>query len=136
MLKVKRYFTKEKPSTLLDVTPFADIVFLLLIFFMLSSTFVVEPGIKLRLPKSKTAEIEQDDKIILTVSADKKIYLADRLIDIDDVEKQIKLMLSEKEKTVILRADGSVNYGLVIDVLDKAKLAGAKKIAVATEKKK
>lgn len=135
MLKVKRYFTKEKSSALLDVTPFADIVFLLLIFFMLSSTFVSEPGIKLRLPKSKTAEIEPEDKIIISLSAGGNVYLNNRQTTVEELEEQIKLMLFEKERTVILRADKAVNYGVVIDVLDKAKLAGAKKLAVATEKK-
>ncbi len=120
---------------MLDVTPFADIVFLLLIFFMLSSTFVVEPGIKLRLPKSKTAEIEPDDKILISISQTGEIFINNQKTPIDAVEEEIKLLLAEKQKTVVVRADKAVNYGVVVEVLDKSKLAGAKKLAVATEKK-
>lgn len=134
-MKIKRFFTKDKPITPLDVTPFADIVFLLLIFFMLSSTFVVEPGIKLKLPRSKTAEIDPNDKIIITLTSDNKIYLNEKEIQIETLEHSLRLLLSDRQRAVIVRADSSTRYGDVIEILDKVKLAGAQKLAVATEKK-
>lgn len=134
-MKIKRFFTREKPSSPLDVTPFADIVFLLLIFFMLSSTFVAEPGIKLNLPKTQTSEIDPDDKIIISINADEAIYLNNKRSSIEALEAELKKLLMSGEAAVVLRADKSVRHGLVMEALDKAKLAGAKKLAVATEKK-
>ncbi len=137
MINLRRFFTTQKKnsSALLDVTPFADIVFLLLIFFMLSSTFVSEPGIKLNLPKTKTAEIDPDNKIIVTVSPDETIYINDKRTTLDEVESEIKVLLMSKPSSpVILRADKNVKHGVVVSLLDKARLAGAKKLAVAAER--
>ncbi|PKN02212.1 MAG: hypothetical protein CVU77_01970 [Elusimicrobia bacterium HGW-Elusimicrobia-1] len=134
-MKIKRFFTREKPASPLDVTPFADIVFLLLIFFMLSSTFVAEPGIKLNLPKTQTAEIDPDDKIIISINSDEAVYLNNRRSSLDNLESDLKKLLMSKDASVVLRADKSVRHGMVMDALDKAKLAGTRKLAVATEKK-
>lgn len=130
----KRRFFQSEPH--LDVTPLADIVFLLLIFFMLSSTLVIEPGIKLKLPKAKTSEVQSDDKIILSITKDSKIYVNDRQVALSRLEDEIRALLSmRREKTLVVRADKSVSHGLVVQALDKAKLAGAKNLALAAEKK-
>jgi len=135
MMKIRKFFaTQRSASPVLDVTPLADTVFLLLIFFMLSSTFVSEPGIKLNLPKTRTAEIDPDDKIIVSVSTDETIYINNRRTTLDELESDIKTLLMSKPAPVVLRADKNVRYGLVVSVLDKARLAGAKKLAVAAEK--
>lgn len=113
-----------------------DIVFLLLIFFMLSSSFLVEPGIKLKLPKTKTAEIQAERKLIVTITQDNKIYLNDKLIKLEKLEEELRLLLPlDEERLLIVRADTQVTHGLVIEILDIAKLAGAEKLAIATEKK-
>jgi biopolymer transport protein ExbD len=123
-------------TSLLDTTPMTDIVFLLLIFFMLSSSFLIEPGIKLKLPKTKTAEIQAERKLILSITQDNKIYLNDQLIKLEKLEEELRLLIPlEEERFLIIRADAEVKHGLVTEVLDIAKSAGAEKLAIATEKK-
>ena len=121
---------------LLDVTPMADMVFLLLIFFMLSSAFLIEPGIRLKLPATKTAEIQSDRKLILSVKKTGEIFLNDRPIRLEALEKELRLLLPlHTEKLLIVRADKEAMHGIIVDILDKAKLAGAERLAIATEKK-
>lgn len=130
-MKLDRKFTKRIPS--LDVTPMADMVFLLLIFFMLSAAFLIEPGIKLRLPKTKTAEIHAERKLIISIKDTGEIFLNDRKIAIENLERELRAIIPlHKEKLVILRADKNTKHGIVVTVLDKVKLAGCEKLAIAT----
>jgi biopolymer transport protein ExbD len=133
-MNFRRRFLQSEPK--LDVTPLADIVFLLLIFFMLSSTLVIEPGIKLKLPGARTSEIQAGDKIVVSVTEKNEIIVDDREIKLDNLEAELKaMMMSRREKYVVIRADKKVSHGLVVSVLDKAKLAGAKNLALAAEKR-
>lgn len=128
---------RKRPDSfqMVDVTPMADIVFLLLIFFMLSSTFVIEPGIKIRLPKAKTSMIQPEEKVILSITKDNKIYINDRRVRAKTLVDEIRKSLAgKKDKLLILKADSRVLHGMVVEVLDKAKLAGAEKLAIASEK--
>ena len=126
----------KRKSSLLDTTPMTDIVFLLLIFFMLSSSFLVEPGIKLKLPKTVTSEIQEKKKLVVSIKEDNSIYLNDRPVHKSALEEELKLLLpADEERLMIIRADARVLHGLVTEVLDIAKSAGAEKLAIATEKK-
>jgi biopolymer transport protein ExbD len=127
---------KHKPSTtLIDLAPMTDMVFQVLLFFIISSSFVVEPGIKINLPKSQTSEIQIHQKMVITIDNNHQIFVDKKLVELKDLEKKIKLLLPYyKEKIVIIRADKTVPHGLVVEVMDKAKIAGAEKLAIATEK--
>lgn len=133
-MKLNRRFKRTAPT--LDVTPMADMVFLLLIFFMLSSAFLVEPGIKLKLPKTKTAEIQTEQKLIISIKDTGEIFLNDREIALKDLERELRAILPlQKEKLAIIRADKNTKHGLVVEVLDRVKLAGCEKLAIATTAK-
>jgi biopolymer transport protein ExbD len=132
MRKIRKNHIRS--SLILDLTPMADMVLLLLIFFMLSSSFLVEPGINLKLPKTKTAEIQTENKIIISIKESGEIFLNNREIKIDELEYELRTLLPlQKDKVVIIRADKESRHGLVVKVLDKAKIAGAEKLAIATE---
>lgn len=123
----------HRTPPLLDVTPMADMIFLLLIFFLLSSAFLIEPGIKVKLPKTKTAEIQAEQKLMVTIKASGEIFLNDKKITIENLDKELRAILPlQKEKLVIIRADEDVKHGIVVEVLDKVKLAGCEKLAIAT----
>ncbi|MDI6640819.1 MAG: biopolymer transporter ExbD [Elusimicrobiota bacterium] len=130
-MKLGRKFKRTAPA--LDVTPMADMVFLLLIFFMLSSAFLVEPGIKLKLPKTKTAEIQAEQKLIISIKDTGEIFLNDKKIVLENLERELRAILPlQKEKLVIIRADKNTKHGVVVEVLDRVKLAGCEKLAIAT----
>lgn len=132
-MKLKR--VKKSSVSLVDLAPMTDMVFQVLLFFILSSSFIVEPGIKVNLPKSQTSELQVQQKLIITVDKDQQIFIDNKLVVFEDLENKIKLMLPYyPEKIVVIRADKTVPHGLVVKIMDIAKIAGAQKLAIATEK--
>lgn len=125
----------NKTSASFNLTPLIDVVFLLLIFFMLTTTFVnLENRIKVDLPTGDFAAAEPSENIIVTITENNTIYLNGKLIDplklTESVTAKIK---DEPEKIVILEADKNVLHGKVIRVLDLLKKGGAERIAIATQ---
>ncbi len=133
-MKFKR---RSHPFIRSDAAPMADVVFLLLIFFMLSSSFIIQPGIKIKLPEAITSQAQLERQLILTVSKDKKIFLNEKRIAMKDLLPELKnVFLDRKDKVLIIKADKRVLHGTVVEIMDKAKLAGAEKLAIATEVKR
>lgn len=133
-MKLKRDKRRDLVS-LIDLAPMTDMVFQVLLFFILSSSFIVEPGIKVNLPKSQTSEIQVQQKLMITVDKNQQIFIENKVVPLENLEEKIKLLLPYySEKLVIIRADKSVPHGLVVKIMDIAKLAGAEKLAIATEK--
>lgn len=134
-LKFKRSHRIENPP---DITPLIDVVFLLLVFFMLSTTFIVQPGIKVTLPKSSAEKIKKEkDEIEVTIAKDGTLHVEGKEITLD----RLKALFEEsaaagKESTAIINADESVAHGRVVEVMDIAKEAGISKLAIATETKR
>lgn len=125
----------NKKDASFNLTPLIDVVFLLLIFFMLTTTFVnLENRIKVDLPTGDFAAAESSENIIVTITENNTIYLNGKLIDplklTETVAAEIK---DEPEKIVILEADKNVLHGKVIRVMDLLKKGGAERIAIATQ---
>jgi len=134
-VKLRKILKNKGTSSLIDLAPMTDMVFQVLLFFILSSSFIVEPGIRVNLPKSQTSELQVQQKLMLTIDENQQIFVDKKIIPLDDLERQLKLMLPYySEKIVVIRADKSVPHGLVVKVMDIAKIAGAEKLAIATEK--
>jgi biopolymer transport protein ExbD len=127
----------KRDESRFDLTPLVDVVFLLLIFFMLSTTFIVAPGIKVKLPKSSSTEISREKKEVRVVMAkDDKIFVEQKLVSIDELGKYLKKAVRESpEGMVIIQADERVLHGKVVEVMDVAKTSGFNKLAIATRPK-
>ena len=118
----------------INITSLIDVLFLLLIFFMVSSTFLEQPGMKLELPETKSHAAEKIENLILQLTADEQLILNGETIQVDALEKRIRDMLpTVHEKTLVLKADKSVKHGIVVNVMDIAKLSGVEKIVIATK---
>jgi len=125
----------NKKSARFDLTPLIDVVFLLLIFFMLTTTFVnLENRVEVNLPSGDFAAAEPSENIIVSITENNTIYFNGKLIDplklSESVAAEIK---GEPEKIVVLEADQNVLHGKVIRVMDLLKKGGAEKIAIATQ---
>lgn len=125
----------NKKSARFDLTPLIDVVFLLLIFFMLTTTFVnLENRVKVNLPSGDFAAAEPSENIIVTITENNTVYFNGKLIDplklTESVAAEIK---EEPERTVVLEADTNVLHGKVIRVMDLIKKGGAERIAIATQ---
>lgn len=132
------FLRKQREEPRVDLTPMVDVVFLLLIFFMISTTFVESPGISIKLPESSSQTIEREPKEIkVYLSQEGDIYHGEKKISIDD----FKGLLAEnqadaKETTVLLLADQESRHGKVVILMDLARDAGFTKLAIATEQRK
>jgi biopolymer transport protein ExbD len=111
-----------------------DIVLLLLIFFLLSSSFFIQPGIKVNLPKATTGQIENKDRIYLTITQKEMIYLNNQPVLKSELGGELKKLLQDQpEKMVVIQADKDLTLEIAIEIVDIAKLAGAEKFMIATQ---
>ncbi|MCX7940261.1 MAG: biopolymer transporter ExbD [Endomicrobia bacterium] len=134
-MKLTRKYRDRSTITLIDLAPMTDMVFQVLLFFILSSSFIVEPGIKVNLPKSQTSEIQVQQKIMITIDAKEQIFIEGKPVLLDNLEEHLKLLLPYySDRTVVIRADKNVRHGFVVTVMDIARISGAQKLAIATEK--
>lgn len=112
-----------------------DIVMLLLIFFLLSSTFIIQPGIKVKLPVSDTAESTDEKSITVTLTKKGLIYLNNNQVSITDLPaKWNQLMTINPQQAIIIRADKGVTIEQTVAILDIGKKVGATNFNIATEK--
>lgn len=111
-----------------------DIVLQLLIFFLLSSSFVSSPGIKVALPKAQTSDIQADRQTVITITHGGKLYLnTDEVTTSTLAQRLIPLLDKDREQVVIIRADQEVSLQKAVEVIDIAKGVGAQKFMIATE---
>ncbi|MCD6459903.1 biopolymer transporter ExbD [bacterium] len=127
---------KEKKRNLtINITPLIDVIFLLLIFFMVSSTFVEQPGIELSLPKAKTSSIKRAEETIITIDKDGSIYFnADKIKSTQLYNKLAELQLKKNKKQLVMQADENVAYKTVVFVMDTARELGFTDILALTTK--
>jgi biopolymer transport protein ExbD/biopolymer transport protein TolR len=126
----------EEPR--IDLTPMVDVVFLLLIFFMISTTFVESPGISIKLPESSAQTIDREPKEIkVYLSQEGDIFHRDQKISLDDFRTILADHQSAAEQTtILLLADQESRHGKVVTLMDLARDAGFTKLAIATEQRK
>ena len=130
-----KFHHPNKKSASFDLTPLIDVVFQLLIFFMVTTTFVnLENRVEVNLPSGDFAAAEPSENIIVSVTENNIIYLNGKLIDPLKLTENVAAELKkEPQKIVVLEADKNVLHGKVIRVMDLLKKGGAEKIAIATQ---
>jgi biopolymer transport protein ExbD len=125
---------KNKRSVILNVTSLIDVLFLLLIFFMISTTFLSTPAIKLELPKAKNADAVRQEPLVVYIDADGTLFFNDEPIDAGLLPAALKdRLLKNDDKAVILKADSRVSHGSVVEIMDIVKGAGARRLVVSTQ---
>lgn len=132
-----KFNTSNEPLALFSYSSLTDIVMLLLIFFLLTSQFVIQTGVKVKLPGSKTNEQSAPSQLIVTLTAGGGIYAGKDEVTVDELPARLALMKGEgKEQNLIIRADKTVPVDLVIKVIDAAKATGIDKFTIQTEREK
>lgn len=130
-----KFTTSNKPLSIFAFSSLTDIVMLLLVFFLLTSQFVIQTGVKVRLPSSKVNEQSVPSKLIVTLTAEGLIYLGTEMLPVSAISGKLSIMKTEsQENNLVIRADKSVPINLVIQVIDQAKIAGIDKFTLETEK--
>ena len=128
-----KFGARKKGKALINITSLIDVLFLLLIFLMVSSTFLEQPGIQLELPEAKSSVLVEQKEFTLFVSQNGTLFLNDSEISLEGLETRIREALpGMKDRFLILKADKDVNYGLVVEVMDAVKNSGLKKLIIGT----
>jgi len=133
MFRFRQKKPRRRPE--INLTPMIDVVLQLIIFFVVTTTFIsIESGAKVKLPSADFSRIEEAKTITVTVTENNMIYVDGALVDGRELPSAIVVALrSEPESTIIIEADKQVLHGKVVSIMDILKKAGAEKIAIATQ---
>jgi len=126
----------ETSETGIDISPLMDCVFILLIFFIVTTTFVEETGVEVDKPQAASSVKLEKNSILIALTEKGEVVYGGREIGISGVQPLVKRMLQKEEIPVIIQADTSAQSGLLVRIIDEAKLAGAVKVSIATRKSK
>ncbi len=130
-------FRQKKPRRQpeINLTPMIDVVLQLIIFFIVTTTFIsIESGAKVNLPSADFSKIEEVKTITVTITENNMLYVNGALVDANELPSAVVVAVrNEPEATVIVEADKQVLHGKVVSVMDILKKAGAEKIAIATQ---
>ena len=133
---MRRILKKKEEESGIDLTPMLDVVFIMLIFFIVTTSFVKESGLDVSRPSAKTAKKKQRASILVAISRSGEIWIQKRKVDIGSVRANIERLHAESpEGTVVIQADKRSETGLLVDVMDQVRLAGVESIAVSADKK-
>ncbi|RJP65507.1 MAG: biopolymer transporter ExbD [Candidatus Abyssobacteria bacterium SURF_17] len=124
---------KKRKRPAINITSLIDVMFLLLIFFMVSTTFAEHPGIKLELPSASTAEPSKLEPLTLAIDKQGRMFLNDLPIEERRLRSQLKAAAQKPDTTLVLRADKDVPYGYVIRAMDITRQSGIRRIVSLTE---
>lgn len=130
----KKSLKPKEEEASIDMTPMLDIVFIMLIFFIVTTSFVKEAGIEITEPRAISAKSKPKANIFIGINASSDIYMLKKKINKEDVRTTVETMLLENpESSIVIQADQKAKSGVLLDVMDAAKAAGVKNISVAAE---
>ena len=129
------YERRRRSNVVLNLTPLIDIVFLLLVFFMLTAHFIEDQAIDITLPKANSAKpIEKDQYVEIVLTPEGELMVGGKPVAKDDLEETIRgAMHAPNKKFVRLRGDHESNFGMAVHVMDAARRAGAESLDILTE---
>ena len=123
-------------ENVIDISPLMDCVFILLIFFIVTTTFVEETGVEVDKPQAASSVQLEKTSILIALTAKGEVVYGGREIGISGIQPLVKRMLQKEDIPVIIQADSAAQSGLLVRLIDEAKLAGAVKVSIATSKSK
>jgi len=133
---MKRLYQQNEDESAIDITPMLDIVFIMLIFFVVTSSFVKESGIDVNRPTASTAERKETGSILVAISMDNNVWIDKRRVDPDAIRPNIERLHAENpEGAVVIQADKASTSGLLVKVMDQIRLAGVTNISIAAKTK-
>ena len=125
---------KERDDSTIDITPMLDIVFIMLIFFIVTTSFVKETGVEVNRPNASTAVRDERGNILIAITANDEIWIDKRRVDLRSVIANVERLKAENpEGSVIIQADKSSKTGFLVETMDQVRLAGVQNVSIAAE---
>ena len=127
---------QSRKNSTIDISPMMDMVFILLIFFIVTSTFTRETGIDVTKPKASSAKELAKESILIGITRQGTIHINETQVNLPTLQSILKQMISESpERPVILVSDRDAPSGVIVDVLDECNLAKVRKVSISAENK-
>lgn len=127
---------KDTTDVGVNLTPLIDMVFILLIFFLVTASFTKEAGIDVDRPSAQTAVRQERGNLVIAISQNGEIWIDNQQVDLRSLRAHVqRLHAQNPEGTVIITADKQSRSGLMVDVMDQVRLAGVSNIAIAAQQK-
>ena len=134
-MSAKRHLMQQDEAEL-DMTPMLDVVFIMLIFFIVTTSFVKESGVSVSSPQAQTASQQENVNIFIAITADGEVWVDRRPVDPRSVRAIVaRLHADNPEGSVIIQADEDAATGMLVEVMDQVRLAGVEKIAIAADRR-
>ena len=128
----KRRLQEVEDEIDLNITPMLDIVFIILIFFVVSTSFVKESGVDVNRPSASTAERKERGNIMIGITEDNTVWIDKRQVDIRAVRANIERLHAENpEGAVVIQADRDARTGVLVQIIDQSRLAGVSNVSIA-----
>ena len=125
---------KERDDSTIDITPMLDIVFIMLIFFIVTTSFVKETGVEVNRPNASTAVRDERGNILIAITANDEIWNDKRRVDLRSVRANVERLKAENpEGSVIIQADKASKTGFLVETMDQVRLAGVQNVSIAAE---
>ena len=127
---------EDKEISQINMTPFVDIILVVLIIFLATATFIVEGKIPLNLPQAKTSKAKEltERKVIITIKKDGTIYVDNKPVELSQLKEKLSFFIKEKKPVIVLRADRDTPFQKVVSVIDICRDLGLEKYTIETSK--
>lgn len=134
---MKRRPRSQRLVAEINITPFTDVILVLLIIFMITTPLFLQSGIKVNLPKVTVSSMQMEKQLVLTITGDNQYFLNEKRVYLSTLPQELKSRLASREdRLLVIKADKTVLHGTVVKVMDVAKQSGVDKLAIATEVEK
>ncbi len=130
-MRFRRHMKLEHGLKQIDIAPLIDVIFQLLIFFMLTSSFVMQPGIKVNLPKAVTSEVVKMENVEIIVSGENVTYFNGKVVTLDEL-KNLAKQVARRNQPILIKADRRASLGRVVEIWDLCRDLGINQINIAT----
>ncbi|MEE8092749.1 MAG: biopolymer transporter ExbD [Gammaproteobacteria bacterium] len=125
---------RDEDETEINITPMLDIVFIMLIFFIVTTSFVREPGIDPQRPPAQTAQQQSRGNVLIAISSTGEIWMDKRSVELAEIRAMVEAILSENpESSAVIIADEEADSGVLIDLMDQIQVGGISNISIAAE---
>ncbi len=134
-MKFQRYSKALTTLEQINLTPLIDVILMLLIFFILSSSLTPQSGINVKLPKAITSDTIKEENLTITVTSENVIYLDNKIITFKELRRELRKNIN-KNRPVLIKADRRSSLGRIVDIWDLCRELGIEKINIAADQEK